>query len=109
MVTGGEYLSKKEAFENVRSEKKDQQKINIKSLRFGWVCVTIALIIVGTFRYMNNQTVADLLIIMTAYLAGTSFYQYMHTKKKDYLFTAIMGLIAGGLAFAALLSEYGVY
>lgn len=102
-------MSNKEAFEKIRSEKKEQQTFNIKALRFGWLCVTLALITVGIFRYLNNQPIADLLLIVTAYLAGTAFYQYIQTKKKDYLFTAIVGLIALGLAFAALLSEYGVY
>lgn len=62
------------------------------------------------FRFYFNQLSTDLVMILMAQTATTSFYQYKHfNNKTSFLVAGIMSCIAIALGFAALLSEYGVY
>jgi|SRR5699024_738314 len=105
-------MNKKEIFKKAQSSQKDEreQQIEMKSFRIGWIGVTVTMLVLIGFRFYFNESAQDILMILMAQTSAASFYQYKHiNNKRIYLFAGIVSLIAVFLAFAGLLSAYGVY
>ncbi len=59
-----------------------KQQVERNSYRFGWMVISIALIILLGFRWYANESSADLLLILNAQLASVFFYQYKKLNHK---------------------------
>lgn len=105
-------MDHKNILKKAQQEKADEREeyIKVKAFHIGWVSVSVVMLLLIIFRKIYNESAIDIVMIVMAQTAAVSFYQYVNIRdKKMYLFTGIISTVAIFIAFAALLSEYGVY
>lgn len=105
-------MKKEEILKKAQSEQKDEreEEINTKAFRIGRMGVTAVMLLLILLRFIFNESAIDIVIILMAQTAATSFYQYSKMRDKTiYLISGIVALMAVISGFASLLSNYGVY
>lgn len=105
-------MNKEEILKQAQKEVKDEREeaINDKAFRMGWMAVTVIMLLLIAIRAYFNESAIDLIIVLMAQTAASSFYQYHKLPdRKIHLYSGIIAVIAIILGFAALLSSYGVY
>lgn len=105
-------MKKDDILQKAQHEKKDERDeyFNKKAFDAGWTGVTAIMFFLLIWRRIHNETTTDIILIIVAQATAASFYQYAKmSEKKKYLIRGIFGIVALGLGFAALLSEYGYY
>ena len=105
-------MNNKEVLRKARQERKDEreEQIKVKAFQIGWLSVTVVILFLIIFRYLYNESVTDMMMILMAQTAAVSFYQYFNIRgSRAYLVVGIISTIAVFLSLAALLSQYGVY
>lgn len=105
-------MNKDEILKKARAENKDEreEQILIKSFKAGWYGVTLMIIILLALQlYFNKANSVELNLVFLAHLTTATYYQYKKNNKKKYL-AAVFFLFGGmAIAFAALLTQYGVF
>ena len=105
-------MNKEEILRKAQQEKNDEreEQIKVRASHIGWISVIAVILFIIIFRKWHGESIMDIAMIVMAQSAAVSFYQYAKMReKKGYLFSGVISIIAFFLAFAALLSEYGVY
>lgn len=105
-------MDKEEILEWEKKEVKDEREeaINDKAFRVGWIAVTVIMITLIFIRAYFNESAIDLIIVLMAQTAASSFYKYYKLPdRKIHFYSGILAVLAIILGFAALLSSYGVY
>ncbi|SEN51905.1 hypothetical protein SAMN04488134_101269 [Amphibacillus marinus] len=106
------HINNQEILKKARQEKTDEREEYIKNKAFniGWISVSAIILVLILLRLLNNESANDLLMIIMAQTAASSFYQYAYMRdRKIYLVAGIISTIAVLLSLAALLSQYGVF
>lgn len=105
-------MNKEEILKKAQLEKNDEreEQVKVKASHIGWISVTVVILFIIIFRKLHGESIIDIAMIVMVQAAAVSFYQYFNMReKKSYLYSGILSIIGFTLAFAALLSEYGVY
>lgn len=105
-------MKKTNILEKARHENKDEreEQVKIKAFHVGWISVSVVMLFLIIWRSVHNESSSDILMILLAQTGAASLYHYAKMpEKKVYLMGGILGIVGFGLAFAALLSQYGVY
>lgn len=104
-------MKKEEILRKARTEYNDEREKQIETtaFRFGWIGVSIVLLVLLGFRWYFNESSADLIIVMLAQTAASLFYQYKKLGEKRFLIWGILSIGGILLGFAALLTQYGVF
>ncbi|WP_027108519.1 DUF6442 family protein [Lacticigenium naphthae] len=105
-------MDKKDILNKARKEMSDEreEQVRLTSFRIGWLSVSAIMIVLIGLRAYFNESASDILMILMAQTAASSFYQYrLLEKNKGYLVAGILSTLAVLLSFATLLSNYGLY
>lgn len=100
-------MNKKEILEKAQKIKIDEREetIKISSFRFGWISVSVLIVALAILRWINKESVADLICIISMQYLSTSLYYFVNTKQKEKLITIIISGIAFIFGVFALLSQ----
>ncbi|HHT97298.1 MAG TPA: hypothetical protein GXZ90_05335 [Clostridiales bacterium] len=105
-------MKKEEILEKARRENKDEreEQVTIRANKIGWMSVSVVAIFLIVWRDIHNESASDIvMIIMVQFIAASSYRYVKMPEKKVLLVCIITGIIAFGLSFASLLSQYGVF
>lgn len=91
-------MNREEILAKSRQDKKyldeREEKAFVKSATFGWIAVTIIIVVFIIMRIRQGKPIWDYLAIDVAYNMSSSAYMFYHTRKKLYLVSLIVHLIA---------------
>lgn len=105
-------MEKNDVLRKAQNEGKDEREEEVKTRAFhiGWLCVSTVIVFLYIWRGIHDEPATDIFMILIAQSTANSLYQYFKLpEKKSYFAAGILGIIAFGMAFASLLSQYGVY
>ncbi len=97
-------MDRHEILKKARASKKDEreEQLENKSYKFSWFGVTFILVILMVFRFYQNQSATELVLIVLAQITFRAFYQFLKVKDTYHTLSFILtlgGFIAVGILF----------
>lgn len=105
-------MKKEDILKRAQKENSDEREelVKNKAFRFGWICVSIVMLLIIVLRAVHNESAMDVIIILLAQSSAISLYQYVNLPgKRTYLILGVLGILGVIIGFGFLLSSYRVF